>query len=182
MTTTTTMKRRKARFEGNLHCTVSELSSKNTPTYATKLKCLILLAVLIHCFVPVRPEHRLQRPRDSLATTNDSGRQFQASTGRNGSLPVANNNNKTQVGDSREAPVASTQKPDQPDKRQILSVSSADSSPKEPTARIATLDDLSHRLDQTRENVSLVHDDTRAPFWNIAHMINSIEQVDLALG
>uniref|UniRef100_A0A6G1SHX8 Sphingomyelin phosphodiesterase D LspiSicTox-betaIE1ii n=1 Tax=Aceria tosichella TaxID=561515 RepID=A0A6G1SHX8_9ACAR len=53
---------------------------------------------------------------------------------------------------------------------------------RELTARIATLDDLSHRLDQTRDNVPLELDDTRVPFWNIAHMINSIEQVDLALG
>lgn len=49
--------------------------------------------------------------------------------------------------------------------------------------RIDNLDDVSHRLGQTRENVSLERDnDTRVPFWNIAHMINSIEQIDLALG
>lgn len=42
------------------------------------------------------------------------------------------------------------------------------------------LDDISHRLDKVEQNVSQELD-TRIPFWNIAHMINSVEQIDLAL-
>lgn len=77
--------------------------------------------------------------------------------------------------------LASSGTANKPNKRNQLQMTEQQS-PKEPTARIETLDDLSHRLDQTRENVPLEMDDTRVPFWNIAHMINAIEQVDLALG
>lgn len=51
------------------------------------------------------------------------------------------------------------------------------------SARSQHLDDISHRLEQTSgQNASVQQElDTRIPFWNIAHMINSVEQVELAL-
>ena len=58
----------------------------------------------------------------------------------------------------------------------------------EPRESYRNLDDISGRLEQRPARLAPAGSqgpsdgDTRLPFWNIAHMINSIEQVELALG
>lgn len=168
-----------------------ELHPKRNTT--TSWKCLILSVALVCLFNPILNSQQQQTgggTRENLAlATNHSHNQRQPSphtaehnnsrslspptTGRIGT----NASSTRSAGSARTS--TSVNSADKPAKRNQLQ---APAPAPELTARIATLDDLSHRLDQTRENVSFEMDDTRVPFWNIAHMINSIEQVDLAVG